>query len=437
MEKNSARIVIVGGGAAGLVLATRLGNFYKRKKQHDVTITLVDATSTHIWKPLLHEISSGTLNSYDEELSYFAHSLRNGYDYVSGTVRSVDTAQRQINVAAVHDGIGDVVREAIAIDYDFLVLAVGSFSNDFNIQGVAEFCFVIDSRAEAEQLHRHISAHLLALKYGHRFSRERPLTVSIVGGGATGVELATELKSVIEHLKKTNYIDGIEDLVKIRLIEAGKTLLPGQTPSNIAFAQRVVEQHGIEILTNSKVQGIAKEHLVLADGLILDSDIHVWATGILAPPFLANIAGATVNAIGQLKVNSYLQCCDNEHVYAVGDCAEYIWNERRLAPTAQAAQQQALYLYRSLIARIEGAQQLDAFRYRDKGSLVSLGERWAIGNLNLGRSRQIGIRGYPAKLAYLSLHRRHQIEVLGWPRALITLLRDFLAGSSRPRIKLH
>ena len=148
------RIVVVGGGAGGLELVTRLGRKLGRKGK--ARITLVDANMTHIWKPLLHEVAAGSLNSTEDELNYVAQGKWNHFAFQLGAMTGLDRERRTIQLAAIQDEKGVELIAPRELDYDYLVIAVGSTTNDFNTPGAAEHCLFLDTRAQAERFHRHL-----------------------------------------------------------------------------------------------------------------------------------------------------------------------------------------------------------------------------------------------------------------------------------------
>lgn len=177
------KIVIVGGGAGGLELATQLGQSLGRNGK--AQITLIDQKLTHIWKPLLHEIAAGTLNPHEEETNYFAHAAANHYEFVLGTFKNIDRETKQILVETEYFSKKVQPTKNRNIDYDTLVLALGSTSNDFNTKGVKQFCHFLDSREQADIFQQDL-LHLYLNAQNEADSRE--LKIAIIGAGATGVE---------------------------------------------------------------------------------------------------------------------------------------------------------------------------------------------------------------------------------------------------------
>jgi NADH:ubiquinone reductase (H+-translocating) len=219
-------IVIVGGGAGGLELATQLGNTLGKRKQAE--ITLIDASLTHLWKPLLHEVAAGTLNSHEDELSYLAQANWHHFRFRLGRVNKVDRDHKQISTAPTLDANGKEYIPQRIFSYDTLILAVGSISNDFGINGIQEFCHFIDQQNQANYFHQHLLRSYYTGHTQNENMREGQLHIAIAGAGATGVELAAELYASTRQLIEfgLDRIDADKHL-KITIIEAAERILPG------------------------------------------------------------------------------------------------------------------------------------------------------------------------------------------------------------------
>ena len=187
------RIVIVGGGAGGLALATQLGKrLGKKNKAH---ITLVDSARTHVWKPLFHQLAAGSFDTHAEEIEYLAQARWNHFKFRLGRLVSVDRVNKVIELAATSDAMRREITPAQSIGYDALVIAVGSQTNDFGTLGAAEHTIKLDSPAAAKYFNSRLINECLRAQTQPRVPGKSMLTVTIVGGGATGVELAAELHS--------------------------------------------------------------------------------------------------------------------------------------------------------------------------------------------------------------------------------------------------
>lgn len=426
-------IVIIGGGAGGLELATRLGNKLGRKGK--ARITLIDRNHTHIWKPLLHEVATGTLDVEIDQLSYRAHAAAHGFDFQLGSLIDIEREQKKVILAPVIGDDGEEVLASRALQYDYLVLAIGSVSNHFNTPGVAQHCIFLDSPAQANRFHRHLlDAYLKLNSPGHP---KDTLNIAIVGAGATGVELAAELYHAAAELNLYGFDDLRKDRLNISLIEAGPRILPA-LPERIAnSALKELQKLGVKVRTSTKVTAADASGLQLGDEH-LEAELMVWAAGIKAPDFLASFDGLATNRLNQLLVNPKLQTTNDSRIYAIGDCAGLqLPDGKWVPPRAQSAHQMASVVAHNILAELSG-KPLQDFKYNDHGSLISLSRFGTVGSLmgNLVGGAMM-IEGRIARLAYISLYRMHQVALHGWIKMLVISLVARINRIVRPRLKLH
>ena len=429
------RLVIVGGGAGGLELATRLGRSLGKKKQAQVT--LVDASTTHIWKPLLHEVAAGALNSSHDELNYMAQARWNGFRFYPGTLSGLDRKKKKIHLAPVHDQEGGLLRPGSSLDYDSLVLAIGSRSNDFGIPGVREHCLFLDSRSEAERIHQLFLNR--ALHPALAAEAAPGVHIAIIGAGATGVELAAALHQSVELMAEYGPAQGASSL-DLTLVEGGDRVLPALPERISAGVQEHLDRLGVRTLTNTRVSRVTASTVETGDGQSLRADMCIWAAGVKAPEVLSGLDGLETNAINQLVVTPELRTSDPD-IFALGDCACCTLTMADgssfvIPPRAQSAHQQARHLVGNLQRRLRG-EALTPFRYRDYGSLISLSRASAVGNLMGNLTGSVMLEGRLARLFYVLLYRLHQAALHGYGRAALLIVRDLLGRSTTPRIKLH
>jgi len=429
------RIVIVGGGAGGLELATRLGKTLGKKGA--ASVTLVDANLTHIWKPLLHEVAAGSLNSYEDELNYVAQAKWNHFQFQLGKMTGLNREARQIHLAATLDEDGVELVPARSLDYDSLVISVGSTTNDFNTLGAAEHCLFLDSRKQAEKFHQQLLNHYLRAHAGQADSTKE-ITVAIVGAGATGVELAAELHNAAHELAAYGLGRIKPENLRITVIEAGPRVLPALPERIGGPVHKTLEKLGVTVLTDAAVSEVTADSLITASGLVIPATLKVWAAGIRAPGFLQEIDGLETNRINQLQVRTTLQTTRDDNIFAFGDCAAcpQKGSDRNVPPRAQAAHQQASLLVKSLRLRIEG-KSLPEYTYTDYGSLISLSKFSAVGNLMGNLTGSVMLEGWLARMFYVSLYRMHQMALYGTFRTLMLMLGSRIGKGTEPRMKLH
>jgi NADH dehydrogenase len=432
------RIVIVGGGAGGLELATRLGDTLGRKGLAHVT--LIEKARSHFWKPHLHEIAAGSMDMHVHATDYLAQSHWHGFRYRVGEMVGLDRDKQLVHVAPVVDEDGVAVTAGYSRGYDTLVIAVGSQTNDFGTPGVAEHAIALETPTQAQRFHRRLVNACLRAHMQDEPLSPRQLQVAIIGAGATGVELAAELHKSTRTLVSYNLerIDPERD-IRIHLIEAGPRILPA-LPERIAEkADRLLSGLGVHVHTGARVTGVQHEGVQLASGEMVPAELVVWAAGVKAADFLRDIAGLETNRLNQLVVLPTLQTTRDENIFALGDCAAAPWigHTGNVPPRAQAAHQQASHLVAQIRRRIR-QQPLKPWRYRDFGSLVSLGDYSTVGNL-MGSlvGGNLWVEGLFARAMYLSLYKMHQVALQGWWKTALGSASRFLTRSSEPRVKLH
>ena len=427
------RIVIVGGGAGGLELATRLGGSLGKSKK--AQIILIDASLTHIWKPLLHEVAAGTINSYEDELNYFAHASKHYFEFHLGRMNNIDREQKKVILEPLSDGEGHEIAPERSIRYDTLVLAIGSTSNDFGTAGAKDNCIFLDARPQADRFQREfLSLYLQAQARSLSDDATQHLNIAIIGAGATGVELAGELHHATHEFIRYGLNSINPRNVNITLIEAADRILPGLPPAVSEAALQQLLKFGINVMTSRRVTAITENAIECDGGISIPANLKVWSAGIKAPDFLKDLAGLETNRINQLVVGPTLQTTRDPDIFAMGDCASYTpqGESRPVPPRAQVANQQSILLARSMKARLHG-QPLPVFTFNDKGSLVSLSQTNSVGNL-MGK---INVQGFLARMMYVSLYRMHQMALHGMFKTMVLMSKDILARTSGPKLKLH
>ena len=433
MADDKHKILIVGGGAAGLELATELGQ--KLGKTGLADITLLDAASTHIWKPLLHEVASGTL-AEAEEIEYLAQAHRNHFRFLFGRMEGLNRATKEIIVSPITNKQGVELIPRRTFQYDTLVMAVGSVSNTFGIKGVDQYCRFIDTTKEAFRFQKQLVETYYIQSYANQsHQREKPLSIVIVGAGATGVELSAELHQVTNLLATYGLEGSIQ--VDITIIEAATQLLPALPPRLSQATQEQLVKLGIKLKLGRRVTEVTETAVHTHDGEVFEADLKVWAAGIKAPDWMKNLDGLETNAINQLVVDQTLKTSDDD-IFAIGDCAACAWvgHGGNVPPRAQSAHQQASTLAKTLSNRLKGKPAVP-FVYLDYGSLVSLGKFSTVGSLMGSLMGTVSIGGFIAYVVYLSLYKMHQVAIHGYFRTAMLTLSNLFRRSTHAKIKMH
>ena len=380
------RVVIVGAGFGGLAVAHALESV-------DVDVTLVDQRNHHTFQPLLYQVATAGLDAND--ISYPTRRLARGkplLNAVQGEVVHVDFDKGAVVLA---DG-----RE---VAYDSLVLAPGGVTADFGVPGVAEHAFGLKSTADAVALRRRVLQSFDDV--GNALQRGRPhrseaTTIVIVGGGPTGVELAGGFAELTSRVLVPDYPEIDPSAVRIVLVEGQDGVLAGFDDSLRTSARTTLEAMGVEVLLNTQVASVSSSTVDLHDGQTIGADTVVWAAGIRAHP-LAERLGLATGAGARVIVNEDLALPERDNVYAIGDFAAVEGEGGLLPQVAPAAIQAGEYVAGRIHSRVSSTASTAApFRYRDKGSMATIGRNAAVAQLPNG----LKVKGFIGWVAWLGLH---------------------------------
>ncbi len=430
-------IIVVGGGAAGLELATKLGDTVGRRGQ--ARITLVEKSRTHIWKPLLHSIAAGGLRRSQHELNYLAQARWHNFTCRLGALTGIDRERREIEISATYDDEGREVTPPRRFPYDTLVLAVGSVTNDFGTPGAAQFAVPLETPEQATRFNKRMVNACLRANAQPEPVRPGQLHVAIIGAGATGTELAAELHRTVREVVAYGMTRLVPERdVKIILIEAAPRILPALPERMSVSTSELLNSLDVQIRTNAKVAEVRADGVVLAGGEFIPSELVVWSAGVKGPDFLKTL-GLETNRINQIVVEPTLQSKDDKNIFAIGDCAACPREgfPQGVPPRAQAAHQMASHMIRQINARLDG-KPLTPFKYKDFGSLVSLGHYSTVGNLmGFALGRSMFIEGFFARMMYRSLYAMHLAALHGGRSTLWQMIVSNVGRRPEPSVKLH
>ena len=417
---NRPKVVILGGGFGGLAAARAL---YK-----DADVTVVDRHNYQTFLPLLYQVSTAGLAA-----DHVAYPIR-------GALRKTSVKFRMASPINIDHRNKEVKLDSSEIlKFDHLIVALGSVSADFGIPGVKEFSLGMKSVSEALTIRAEIMRRFEDLC---RFEDDTKFSVTVIGGGPTGVEMAGAIAELIRGPLKSDQAQVAKN-INVTLIEAGPRLLPPFAPSLSARTKKDLEKLGVKVLLNTAVKELAHRKILLKDGTTLQSEITIWAAGVKAPDFLKNFGGLETNKLNQIVVQSTLQSTLDSDIFALGDCAACPCTEEEggragiVPPRAQAAHQQATHMYRQIQRRF-AKKSLKPYHYKDFGSLVSLGKFSTVGNMMGGViGKNLMIEGYFAKLMYLSLYKLHELTIHGFLKTALYTLARMLTKQANPTVKLH
>lgn len=383
-------VVVVGGGFGGLAVVRRLGRA-RRRGQLDARVTLIDRRNHHTFQPLLYQIATAGLQTQDVGISLRAILRREDVDIRFGEVTSVDGAR---HVVVLDDGA--------EIAYDQLVIAAGAITEDFGVPGVAEHAYGLKSLAEATMLRNAILERFeeaSAATTDGRGSDDGTLTFVIAGGGPTGVELAGSLAELVDLVLRHDYPSLDVDRVRIVLVEARDLLLGGLSARSSAAALDGLHARGVDVRLEVGIASVGADQVVLSDGETIPARVVIWAAGVAASP-LASTLGVTLERGRRIPVDEQLVVKGLDDVFAIGDVAAGAGVDGALLPqVAPVAIQHAAHVTQVIVDRAAG-RETAPFRYRDKGSMATIGRASAVAELPGG----IRLRGLIAWVAWLLLH---------------------------------
>ncbi len=432
------RIVIVGGGAAGLELATHLGNTLGKRGAADVS--LVERGRTHLWKPLLHMVAAGSMDPSEHQLNYLAQGHWHHFRYHFGEMVGLDRARKVVKIGATFDEDGRQIGMPREVPYDTLVIAVGSVTNDFGTPGAAQYAIPLETAEQAQKFHNRLLNGFLRAQSQSDPVHTGQLHVAVIGAGATGTELAAELYQTAREVVAygLDRVNPDKD-IRIVLVEGAPRILPAlpERVSNATLA--LLKKLGVEVRTNAKVAAVRADGVELQNGELIPAELVVWAAGVKGPEILKHLDGLETNRLGQLVTTPTLQTTRDPDIFAIGDCAAVPQpgSEAPVPPRAQAAHQQASHMAKQLARLVEG-KPLEPFVYRDFGSLVSFGRMGAVGNLmNLALHGNLFIEGMVARWMYRSLYKMHERALHGTVKTALGSLARSLSKQAEPRVKLH
>lgn len=428
------KIVVVGGGAGGLELVTRLSRSLGKRKEAEVI--LVDKSRTHVWKPLLHEVAAGVIDKNSDGVDYRMHAVRNHYQFQLGAMRQIDRDNKEIVLAPLYDDNDQQILPERTLSYDYLVLAMGSVCNDFGTPGVKDNCFTLDSLHQAECFHKALLNQLL--KINQSSVDKSVLQVGIVGAGATGTELAAQLHHVANLARAYGMPEMSSERLKVTIIEAGPRVLPA-LPERIAMsAKKALLKLGITVREGTKVSEATDKGFVTSEGELIEADLMVWSAGVKAPDFLVEMDVFETNRANQILVTPELRSTVDNDIFVIGDSCGFQQKDGSwVPPRAQSAHQMASTAANNIKALFDG-KKLEPYTYKDYGSLVHLSKYSTVGSLMGALSNgSMFVEGRLAKLVYVSLYNNHQFAVHGWFKGILTLFSRKVSNIVGPKFKLH
>ncbi|CAI3941069.1 FAD-containing subunit (Ndh) (PDB:5NA4) [Commensalibacter communis] len=413
---SKKKIVVLGGGIAGIEFLVRIN---KKIDHSRYELCLIDKNEFHTWKPMLHTFAAGSASLQEQGMSFLIQAKRHNFTFQPGEVSSIDTEAKEITLAPYIDQYGDEILPKRCVSYDYLVIALGSKANDFNTKGVNEHAYTIDDVGYALEFHHDLKKYIMQSTILHTKHH-----VVIVGAGATGIELAGEIAEMLQ--QASQYTDhDFNKHIDLTVIQSGDRVLPGFQKNISKSVQKTMDDIGVKTLLSTRVTEVTKDHVVLDSGDTLPADQVVWTTGIKAIDVEGDIANTERSKNAQFVTDEQFRLLNHDDIFVIGDCSSRQKNP--LAPTAQVARQQAIYLSANFVKLINKDSNIPAFVYKDYGSLISVGRYGSFGTF--GHSTHV--KGMLAYLAHTFLYRSHQINILGPFKGISAIFADILRSISR------
>src|SRR5580704_4735796 len=387
-DPNAPQVVICGAGFGGLAAISGLTRAGMR-------VTLVDSHLYSTFQPLLYQVATAGLNPGDVAYPAGGFVRRYGAIYRRGELAAIDPASRRIKLSNGRD-----------LGYDYLIIATGVSAAFYGIKGAVENTFGLYTRTDAIVLRDHLMAGFERLSVD-----SGDLSVTVVGGGATGVELAGTLSELRGVVLGATFPDVDPSRVHVRVVEMAPSLLGPFDEKLRVYAKAQLLSRGVDVRLNTRIGEVTDSRVLLVDGEDLPSDITVWAAGVAASPTVAGW-GLPQGKNGRIVVGPDLRVQGQERIFAVGDIA--VNPDDPTPQLAQPAIQMGKHAARQ-IARLADGQPTVPFKYHDKGTMATIGRKSAVVQLPKG----LKIRGTLAWLAWLGLHL---VYLLGGRNRISTLI---------------
>ena len=371
---NQPKVVILGAGFGGLAAARALNKIAE--------VTLVDRHNFQTFLPLLYQVSTAGLAA-----DHIAHPIR-------GALRKTKIKFRMGSPITIdHKNKSVKLDSSETLDFDYLIIAMGSATNDFGVKGVAEHALGMKSVTEALEIRSSILRRFEDLC---RFEDETKLSITVVGGGPTGVEMAGAIAELKKGPLNSDQAHAAAN-IKVNIVEAGPRLLPSFSTKLSERTRKDLEKLGVNVLTNTPVKEIKPREIMLGDKKKLPSEVTIWAAGVTGEPVMKKLGLPNTN--GRITVDPTLQVSNYPNIFAIGDIAGAKGSDGRYLPmVAPVAMQQGRFVAKQIANAIKN-QPLNKFNYRDKGSMATIGRHKAV--VEVGPIRLSGVIAW---YAWLWLH---------------------------------
>jgi NADH:ubiquinone reductase (H+-translocating) len=401
-SKPSPHVVVIGAGFGGLACVRAF-------RDANVDVTLVDRHNFHTFQPLLYQVATAGLNAAD-----VAYPVR-------GILRRSQRAKFQLGMVTAVDTVAKnlTLDNGSVMPWDWLVVAAGATTNHFGVPGAAEFGLSLYTLEDATALRNHVLTRFEESASGA--NDDGALTFVVVGGGATGVEIAGALAELVDKVLRKDFPDLDVSCVKIILLEGQDRLLGPFAPKLSSHAVETLRSRSVDVRLNTPLSRVAEDHVVLGDGTILLTRTVVWAAGVKANA-LGALLGVELGRGGRIPIRPDLRLIEHDHVLAIGDIAAIDYNGRLAPQVAQVAIQSGRHAAETILA-VEAGGATTPFAYKDKGSMATIGRNAAVAEFPNG----LKLSGFIGWLSWLGLHiltmlgfRNRASVILNWAWNYVT-----------------
>lgn len=385
------RVVVLGTGFAGSTFMEAFKRKISKKNRGKVELTAINQTSYLTFSPLLYEVATGQVDEHHISIPVSRRATRHGFSFIEEEVMKVVPEKNE------------VVTSHGPITYDYLVMALGAENNDFGIEGVAEDAIPLKSLRDGELIRNRVLRSFRKAVKGNKTagSQDGELNYVVVGGGASGVELAASLKEYLDVLMGGHKAEGLKP--RVILLEAQEHLMQSSGIRFYGRLESLLEESGVELHLNTKVSGVTEEEIILRNSHPIRTENVFWTAGTKSNEISSSLGGSLVEKrSGRVIADSCLRVPAYGNIYVIGDNAFITTGEHEMAipQTAAAAVQEGKYAGKRVAAIINGKTKSPAFAYKDPGIMLSLGRFRGLCQFNNG----IILSGLSAWVAWRLIH---------------------------------
>ena len=364
------KILILGGGFGGINVLKSIQN--KFKNEPNIRISIVSKDNYFLYTPMLPQVSSGLIHPSD--ITIPIRKLCKQAEFYQASISSMDLEQKLVTITRTFDG------KVRALDYDYLIIALGSNTNFFDNKNIEEHSFVIKTVEDAIAIHDQI-IHMLesAAQISDVDFKKKLMTFTVVGAGFAGVETMGEINYLVRESVKNFYPSIGKENISMNLVASEEFILPELGPKLGKDAGKYLRKAGVNVITNTKAVDTGEDFVELDNGEKIPCMTLIWAAGVVIDPIVSSLK-CKHDKSGKLKVGKYLRLTEYENVFALGDCA-LITNPstgEAYPPTAQNSIHQSATVANNLYSMITGKTKLKEFTFESKGMMTTLGRRVAI-----------------------------------------------------------